>query len=145
LVLTVHNGEPYPVLPLLVAHVAQGSQSYIITSPTARTLPVGGTARITAPFSLSTFAHGNFAVVGTVTRGNDEGDFMGDGFSLSTSTTPWALYVLGILLVAAVVGLLALALKRRLRGDEKRDGEQLEPEDREDDPTAQLTHIGAAT
>jgi hypothetical protein len=142
LVLTVHNGEPYPVLPLLVAHVVQGSQTYVITSPVPRSLPVGGTARITAPFSLSTFAHGNFSVVGTVTRGNDEGDFVGDAFSLPTSTAPWALYALGIMLGAAVVGLVALAVRRRSGGDAQ-GGVPLEPKDLDEDPTTQLTDIGA--
>jgi hypothetical protein len=144
LVLMVHNGEPYPVLPLLVAHVAQGSQSYIITSPTPRALPVGATVRITAPFSLSTFAHGNFAVVGTVIRGNFEGEFAGDKFALSTSTTPWALYVIGILLGAGVVALITARSVRRLRGN-KPNGDPPEPKDPHDDPTAQLTHIGAAS
>jgi hypothetical protein len=143
LVVTVHNGEPYPVLPLLVARVVQGSRTYVITSPAPRSLPVGGTARITVPFSLSTFAHGNFSVVGTVTRGNDQGDFVGDAFSLPTSTTPWALYVLGILLGASIVGLLALAVRRRW-GGHAHDTVPLEPTDLDEDPTAQLTDIGAA-
>jgi hypothetical protein len=144
LVLIVHNGEPYPVFPLLVAHVVQGSQSYIITSPPARMLPVGGTARITAPFALSTFAHGDFDVVGTVMRGNDEGDFVGDGFALSTSTTPWALYVLGIVLGAAVVAFIALALKRRLRGGGDQHVDPPGPTDLDEDSTAELIHTGGA-
>jgi hypothetical protein len=141
LVLTVHNGGTYPVLPLLVAQVEQGSQRYPITSPKPRTLQVGGTTRIAAPFALSTFAHGDFSVVGMVTEGNYEEGFTSDDFALSTSTTPWALYALGIMLGVAVVGVLALALKRRLRGGDPHDGDQLGPKD---DTTAQLTHIGAA-
>jgi hypothetical protein len=143
LVLTVHNGEPYAVLPLLVARVVQGSENYIIKSPMPRTLPVGGTERITAPFSLSTFAHGNFAVVGTVTRGNDEGDFERDAFSLSTSTTPWALYVIVIALGFGVLALIASAFWRRRRHG-TRQPDPLEIKEPDDDPTAQLTHTGAA-
>jgi hypothetical protein len=144
LVVTVHNGEPYPVLPLMIAHVVHGSQTYIITSPPPRTLPVGGTARITAPFALSTFAHGGFDVVGTVIGGNNEGNFVSDGFSLSTSTTPWALYVLVIVLGAGVVVLIARALMRRQRS---RGQSHIDPPGRtdlDDDTTAELIHIGAA-
>jgi hypothetical protein len=144
LILTVHNGEPYPVLPLLIAHVVQGSQTYVITSPPPRTLPVGGTAQITAPFALSTFAHGGFDVVGTVIRGNDEGEFVGDGFSLSTSTTPWALYVLVLVLGAGVVALLARALMRRLRSGDQPPIDPPGQTDLDDDTTAELVHIGAA-
>jgi hypothetical protein len=142
LVLTVHNGAPYPVLPLLVARVVQGSHDVPITSPTPRTLAVGGTTRITAPFALSTFAHGGFSVVGMVTEGNNEEGFVSDEFALSTSTTPWALYAVGIILGAGVLALIVAAVLRRRRG-EKHPSEPVDPKGRDDDPTSQIP-IGAA-
>jgi hypothetical protein len=143
LVLTVHNGAPYPVLPLLVAHVVQGSHNFPITSPTPKPLPIGGTSRITAPFSLSTFAHGDFSVVGMVTEGNYEEGFVSDEFALPTSTTPWALYGIGIILGAGVLAVVVAAVLRR-RGGEKHPSEPVDPKTRDDDPTPHLTPTGAA-
>jgi hypothetical protein len=142
LVVAVHNAAPYPVLPLLVARVVQGAHNYPIMSPAPRTLPVGSTVRIMAPFALSTFAHGDFSVVGMVTEGNREEGFVSDEFVLSTSTTPWALYATGIVLGAGVLALIVAAFLRRRRGHTQ-SVDRFDPSDRDDDPTAQLS-IGAA-
>jgi hypothetical protein len=143
LVVTVHNAAPYPVLPLLVARVVQGDHNYPIKTPTPRTMPVGSTVRITAPFALSTFAHGDFSVVGMVTEGNYEEGFVSDEFVLSTSTTPWALYATGIVLGASVLALIVAAFLRRRRG-QGHSIDRSDPLHQDDDPTAHLTPIGAA-
>ena len=96
LVVTVHNGGSVAIRPLLVAKWIDGSDNYVITSPTPKLLRPGATTQLTAPFSLSTFAHGQFAVVGKVT-----GAGFDDRFADSTATTPWGLYIL--LIVLAVV------------------------------------------
>jgi hypothetical protein len=145
LVLTVHNGATYPVRPLLVAQWIQGSSNHVIASPTPRTLPVGGTAQITAPFALSTFAHGDFEVVGRVTGGDFEDGFAstGDRFAITTSTDPWALYAAGIVLGTGVVVMVLASSIRRRRGYTNQPDVSV-PIDPHDDPATRLSHIGAA-
>jgi hypothetical protein len=106
-------------------------------------LAVGGTTRITAPFALSTFAHGDFSVVGIVTEGNYEEGFVSDEFALPTSTTPWALYAIGIILGAGVLALIVAAVLRR-RHDGSKTADHSDPTDQIHDPTAQLTSMGVA-
>ena len=95
--------------------------------------------QITAPFDLSTFADGTFPVVGKVS---------GAGFEVtlasSTSTSPWALYVLGLL--SAVAVLLAVAVMigahyGRREGDQDHDAIPGLPYD---DATKDLVQLGAA-
>ena len=136
LVLTVHNGGATPVRPLLLARWEQGGSSVVITSPRAAMLRGGGTTQIDAPFALSTFAHGQFPVMGSVT-----GSAFDVRFASATSTTPWGLY--GLAVVLAVCALLALAV---LLGDRRQNDVRpgpLEGPDVGNEATAQLSQIGA--
>ncbi len=136
LVVTVHNRGSLAVRPLLVASWIDGSDNYVITSPRPKRLRAGGTTQLTAPFSLSTFANGQFVVVGTVT-----GTGFDDRFSNVTATTPWGLYILLILLAVGVLLAVAAFLGRR-RAEQA--VEFPVPPDRHDQPTAQLSTTGAA-
>ncbi len=110
-----------------------GSDNYVITSPNPKTLRAGGTAQLRAPFSLSTFAHGQFAVMGNVT-----GAGFDDRFVYTTSTTPWGLYILLIVLAVGILFAVGAFIGRR--------GEQTDeippPPDFQDEPTAQLIKTG---
>ena len=94
----------------------------------------GGTAQLTAPFSLSTFAHGQFAVVGKVT-----GAGFDDRFADTTSTTPWGLYILLIVLAVGILFAVGAFIGRR--ADEHTE-EIPPPPDMQDEPTAQLIETG---
>jgi hypothetical protein len=136
LVVTVHNESSDPVRPLLVARWLQGSDAQVVTSPTPPLLRPGGHVQISAPFDLSTFADGRHLVVGKVT---------GSGFTVlfasSTSTTPWALYVLGILLAVGLLLLVAVLIGRRFRSAELPAAPP--PQEIGDQPTSQLIQTGA--
>ncbi len=136
LVLTVHNGSSNPVRALLVAHWVRGSDNYVITSPRPRVLRPGETEDVTAPFVLSTFSHGQFAVIGNVTGAGFE-----DRLATSTSTMPWALYALLIIFAIGVLLAVAAVIGRRRNG-----GGDADPSshDFNDEPRAQLTLTGAA-
>ena len=129
----MHNGGSAAVRPLLVAKWIDGSDNYVITSPNPKTLRAGGSAQLTAPFSLSTFAHGQFAVVGSVT-----GSGFDDRFVDTTSNTPWGLYIL--LIVLAVGTLFAVGAFIGRRGEQA--DEIPPPPDIQDEPTAQLIETG---
>jgi len=136
LVLTVRNGSANPVRALLVAHWVRGSDNYVITSPPPRVLRPGESEQVVASFALSTFSHGQFAVVGNVTGAGFE-----DGLVSSTSTMPWALYALLIVLAMSILLSVAAFLGRR-RDDEG----DVDPSshDLNEEPRAQLTLTGAA-
>ena len=138
LVLTVHNAGTHPVRPLVIAHWVRGSDDYVISSPPARKLFVGQTAQLTAPFTLSTFAHGQFAVVGKVSGAGFE-----KTFETSTSATPWGLYALAIILVVGVIALLVFAIMRR-RDQGSGYAESEAPNHSDEDPTADLQQIGVS-
>jgi hypothetical protein len=139
LIVSVRNAGSTAIRPLLVAHWVQGYDQFVITSPQARILAAGQSTQITAPFDLSTFSDGAFPVVGNVS---------GAGFEVrlasSTSTTPWALYVLGVLAAVAVLLALAVTIGARYR---RRDGEQdqdVDPGWKHDDAPQELSQIGAS-
>ncbi|HEY1443473.1 MAG TPA: hypothetical protein VGF51_01140 [Acidimicrobiales bacterium] len=139
LIVSVRNAGSTAIRPLLVAHWVQGGDHFVITSPQARILGAGQSTQITAPFDLSTFSDGTFPVVGNVS---------GAGFEVrlasSTSTTPWALYVLGVLAAVAVLLALAVIIGAQYR---RRDGEQdqgVDPGWKHDDAPQELSQIGAS-
>ena len=66
LTVSVHNAGSSAIRPFLIAHWAEGSDHYVITSPKTQQLGAGQSMQITAPLDLSTFADGTFPVVGKV-------------------------------------------------------------------------------
>lgn len=137
LVLTVHNAGAEPIRPLLAAHWIEGGVSHVIATPRARVIPVGGTARLTATFHLSTLSWGTMRVVGQVV-----GTTFAVNLRTETSTYPWGLLVVGIVIVAGLLALIVLAVVRRRRR-KRRDGgappaEGLPPEPVDDEPTVRL-------
>jgi hypothetical protein len=147
LVLTVHNEGASAVRAQIIAHWVRGSDHYVIASPPAQEIPVGESTQMSAPFALSTFSHGDFAVLGQLSGGGFQ-----EGFQSSTSTTPWALYVLIITTVLCVLAMIATAVLRRRRNetDGSGDGDELvSPDasptasDAAGESTAQLIDSGA--
>jgi hypothetical protein len=116
LLVTVHNDGSDSVRPLVVAGWTQGSGRYVITSPPAKLLGAGRSMQIAAAFSLSTFASGQFLVSGQVTGAGFDRSFV-----TSTSTTPWGLYFLGMLIAVGILLAVAVLIGRR-NIDNSRDG-----------------------
>lgn len=137
LVVTVHNQSLSTVRPLLVAGWTEGSDDYVVTSPTPKVLGAGRSAQITAAFDLSTFASGQFLVSGKVTGAGFQTRFVA-----STATTPWALYLLGMLIAVGVLLTVAALIGRRSNGTDLDENEPTQFNDDGDDLTAPSSKVG---
>jgi hypothetical protein len=138
LLVTVHNNGSSAVRPLVVAQWTDGSDHYVITSPPAKLLVAGRSMQITAVFHLSTFASGRFIVVGNVT-----GDGFQKSFATSTATTPWGLYVIGMLIAIGFLLAVAAFIGRR-NGDRNQEGDEpIEVTDYRDQIATLPSQIGA--
>ena len=138
LIVSVHNGGSTAIQPLLVARWVQGSDRFVITSPrSAACSPRGGAHGITAPFDLTTFSDGTFPVVGKVS---------GTGFEVSlassTSTTPWALYTLGLLAAVAILLALAVMIGGLSHRDDRDQNDHVTPNPKDNDASLELSQLG---
>jgi len=139
LLVTVENNGASAVRPLVVATWTEGSNHYVITSPPAKMLAAGRSTQIRAVFYLSTFASGRFLVTGKVT-----GDGFGRSFVTSTATTPWGLYVLGMLVAVSVLLAIAVLLGRRGSDhNQKNDNEPIQTTDYRDQIATLPSPVGA--
>lgn len=108
LVVTVRNIGQGPLRPLLAAQWLDGTTPTVIDTPASTTIPVGRTVTLVAPFSLATFTWGHERVVGQV-----QGTTFDVGFTSGTSTYPWGLVVLAVLVFFAIVALIVRTIVRR--------------------------------
>ncbi len=108
LVLTIRNTgtgpEKYPVLSARWGR--RGHTDTVISSPVVKPLDAGATAHVALPFSLDPLSHGSYVVSGTVT-----GTAQSVAFSSRTSTEPWGLIGLAVLVFQATL----LAIRNRVR------------------------------
>lgn len=136
LVVSVRNTSLGPLRPLLAARWMDGTTSHVIHTPRSKTIRAGRTVTLVAPFSLSTFAWGHKELVGQV-----QGTTFDVDFSAGTSTYPWGLLVLAVLIFLVVVALVVLAIVRRRRGDHPEPPEK--DGDGDDGTSRELTETGA--
>jgi hypothetical protein len=126
LVVSVHNTSRGPLRPLLAARWVDGTTSHVISTPRSRTVQAGRTVTLVAPFSLSTFAWGHKELVGQL-----QGTTFDVDFSTGTSTYPWGLLILAVVIFLAVVTSVVRAVLRRRRHDhpEPLEGDVLDTDD----------------
>jgi hypothetical protein len=110
--LTVTNTGSTPLTDVsITAAVGRDSQSGDpLQPPNLDPLPPGQTRRLDLPVRLSTPSFGRYVVFGTAYGGG-----VPVSFAASTRTMPWALVVIALLLVADVVAVATLRLRRRSR------------------------------
>jgi hypothetical protein len=138
LMVTFHNESSGPVRPLFVAGWIQGSDQLVVTSPTLKVVGAGRSTQITAPFSLSTFASGQFTVRGKIT-----GDGFDVRFATSTATTPWGLYLLVIVIAVTILLSVAVLIGKRRTDQSVGDGHQIPELEGGDEVATSLTQTGA--
>lgn len=137
LVVSVRNTSLGPLRPLLAARWVDGTTSHVIHTPRSKTIQAGRTVTLVAPFSLSTLVWGHKELIGQV-----QGTTFDVDFSTATSTYPWGLLVLAVLIFLAVVASVVLAIVRRRRRHDH--PEPLEGDVVDTDNTSrQLTETGA--
>jgi len=106
---TLHNGGKYTVSSLVTARWGSSSTpSNVIASPPPVTLAPGQTRTVTMPFTLDPLSFGTYKVVGQVSGTTPE-----LSFASSTSTWPWGIPL--VLLAAAVLIVLWVVHRRRVR------------------------------
>jgi hypothetical protein len=108
LVVRVRNNGQGSLRPLLAAQWLDGTTPHVIDTPASKTIPVGRTVTLVAPFSLSTFAWGHKEVVGQV-----QGTTFDVDFTTGASTHPWGLVLLAALIFLTIVALIVRAVLRR--------------------------------
>jgi hypothetical protein len=95
----------------VTAAVGRDSQSGDpLQPPNVDPLPAGQTRRLDLPVRSSAPSFGRYVVFGTVYGGGAP-----VSFAASTRTMPWALVVIALLLVADVVAVATLRVRRRSR------------------------------
>ena len=109
LTVTLHNGGQYDVTSLVTARWGSStSPSNVITSPPAVTLRPGQTRTLSLPFTLDPLSFGSYKVVGQVSGTTPQ-----LSFATTTSTWPWGIPL--VLLLAAVLIVLWVVHRRRVR------------------------------
>jgi hypothetical protein len=110
-----------------------------VTSPAPKVLGPRRSAEITAVFDLSTFADGQFLVSGKVTGSGFETKFV-----TSTATTPWGLYLLGLLMAVGVLLAVATFIGRLNTDRNQNTNETIQNNDGGNDLTAPLSTLGVS-
>ncbi len=115
LVVTMANASPtLTVSPVMAAGWSRrGGTEQIITTPRLAPLGPGQRRRVSVPFQLTAFSHGTYYVTGSIT-----GSTVPVYFTAQTSTTPWGLLVVAVLLLQLVLLAIRNVFRRRL---ERRD------------------------
>ena len=114
---------PNPVVS--VAWGRKGNADHQITSPAVAALAPGQTRRISIPFELDALSFGRYDLAGRVT-----GTSAPVRFQQATSTWPWGLFVVAVVVLLLMLRGLWKVLRRRItaRKASKRAATELEPE-----------------
>lgn len=127
LVLTVTNtGESSVPNPVVSARYGRkGNADHLITSPAVGALAPGQTRRVSIPFELDALSFGSYHLAGRVT-----GTSAPVRFQQETSTWPWGLFVVAVVVVLIMLRGLWKVLRRRIavRKARKRATEVEQPE-----------------